>query len=261
MFLFSVQSILAQVGNDLVSEDLKGKVKMVTEIQYCAGPNRPCMRTVDKYDSKGYLTEEIHNDYMLKIDTRKYLRYDTGIYGNNTRLNEFGDSGILIRAIDYKYNSLNHLTEVADHRSFGDKKVTYKTEYVYDVRGYKVQENNYTDNELDIRTDYSYDGKGRISGTKSYDRNDTVTMFTGFNYLAGSLQWINCEKQIAGTRTHIFRMIDTADVVLEKTTYTSDYSKQTTESYSSFDKQGNWLKDIVKGIENYMVIRKIEYYK
>ena len=260
-FLIPAQGGFAQANNDLAGEGLKGKVRKVTEVQYVERASKPFMRTIDKYNPEGYLVEEIHNDYMLKLNTRKNIRFEMGNDGNLTRRSEIGDSGKLIRATDYRYDSLNHLIETTDKRSFDDRKVIYKTENYYDLRGNKMSEKKYTDGALNYQTTYSYDSKGRILGSKSFDKNNRVTILNDYNYHEGSAQWFYCERQNAGMRTHIFRIIDTAGLVLEKTTYISDYSKQTTETYSSFDSYGNWLKLIVQGTDSYFVIRKIEYYK
>jgi hypothetical protein len=261
VLLMSEGCALAQRSSDLIGEGLKGRVKTVTETQYCNAPGKPCMRTVDKYDAKGNLTEEVQNDYALNLDSRKFFRYDTNTNGSIVRLNEVGDSAIVTREVDYKYDSLNHLAETNDYRTFGERKVVYRSEYSYDDKGRKVTEKHFTNDDLDYVTDYTYDTKERMTLAKSRDKKEKVTMLYDYNYLGSTDQWIHCEKMVAGIQTHIFKMIDTAGLVLEKTTYVADYSKQTTESFSGFDKAGNWLKDIVKGVENYMVTRLIEYYK
>jgi hypothetical protein len=261
LLLFSVQKILAQTNNDLASEDLKGRVKMVTELYFYEGQKSCGMKTIDKYDYKGWLTEETHNDFELKLTTNKCFTYDTGNNGNITRLNEFDDSGILVHTIDYKYDSQNHLSGEEDHRNINDKNIVSQKEYYYDASSNKAREKNYTNGTLNYTTDYAYDNKGRLSGTKSHDKNDTLIMLYDY-YYTGYEQWVHCEKQIHGVRTHLFRVLDTLGIPIKQTSYTNDFSKETIENYSDFDKQGNWLKLIVTGDtdEQYYITRAIEYY-
>ena len=77
LLLLCLQRIVAQPRNDVAKEGLIGKVKTVTEWQYYKSQNGPSMKTTDKFDRKGYLIEEIHDDYELKLTTRKSLKYDT----------------------------------------------------------------------------------------------------------------------------------------------------------------------------------------
>ncbi len=262
ILLSCLHRTFAQVDYGLTGESLKGKVKMVTEIQSYEGYKGPYMKTIDKYDLKGCLTEEIHNDYFLKLNIHKTFHYDTAANGSITKFGEFDDSGHVLRAIDYKYDSLSRLIEVNDLRNFDDKKSVYRNQYYYDSAGRKVMERNYTDTTLNYKTFFFYNSQGRITASKSYDQVNKLIMENDYNYLADP-QWLHSEKTVEGIRTHIFRIIDSAGILLEKTTYTADYSKYTTESYTNFDSHGNWLKESVKGemIENYFVTRVIEYYK
>jgi hypothetical protein len=263
--LFTTTGVFAQTNNDLSDEDLKGKVRTVTEILYSDDSlQHPCMKTVDRYNRKGYLTEEIHNDYVLKIYTRKSIKYDTGSTGNITRLREFDDSGKLVRTVVYKYEA-GRLVEELEHADYSGNSTTGRTEYSYDSLGHRIAEHSYFTGKPDSRTEYIYDAKGRVLTTRTYDKDDKVTMQLDYNYLgyAQGTHWVHCEKKCDNTRTHIFRTIDTRGQLVEKTTYVNDFSKETKESFSDFDRHGNWLKQSVRGkaTENYFTTRSIEYYR
>lgn len=247
--------------SDLAEQGLRGRVRTVTEIQFCEGKNKACTRTIDKYDTSGNLVEEVHNDYMLGLNTRKYARYEAAQNGLLVKRSEYDDSGIAIRTVEYKYDSTGRLAEMTDRRNFGSGGTVYRSEFFYDSTGAKVREKSYVNNAADYTTDYSYDGRRRIVVVKSADDRGRVTLREDYNYLASGTQWAHCEKQADSIRTHIFRALDTAGVVVERTTYTGDYSKNTTETYSNFDSHGNWLNATMRGMESYFTRRTIEYYK
>lgn len=262
--LFYLQCAVAQVDNDLYIQGLKGKVKTVTEIEYSdARMKRPFMKTVDQYDRIGNLTETVHNDYILKLIVQKHIKYETDSNGTVTARNEFNDTGMLIRVVKYKYDTLCRLAEEEDHRFYDGKAIVYKNEYSYDSHGNKLREVNYTDGKPDHNTLYSYDSTGRITGSKLYyGHSDKPAVFDDYYYFTGN-EWADCERHDRGVRTHVFRTFDTSGLLLEKTTYVTDYSKQTNEANLKFDKYGNWLIQSVTGTitENYFIARTIEYYK
>ncbi len=262
LLLCSPQRKAAQV-NDLAGDGVRGRVKTITETQYLdEGMRRPFMKTIDKYDMRGNLTEELHNDIMLRLNFRKYFKYDTNSEGNVVKRSEFNDSGKLVRATEYLYDSLARPAKTLVHSNFDGGDVIRTTIYYYDSIGNKVKEEIFTGGDLLYRTEHVYDSRGRVSGTRSYNKAGKVAMEFDYNYLAGD-EWVHCEKHIEGVRTHVFRTLDTLGWLIEKTTYTGDYSKQTIESYGSFDKYGNWLRESIKGnvTENYFVARTIEYYR
>jgi hypothetical protein len=128
--------------------------------------------------------------------------------------------------------------------------------------GRKQLEKNYGNGVPDRSTAYTYDSKGRIAGTKSYDSSGKELLLADYSYFQGGLL-SRCEQQLEGIRNHICWMRDTAGLLIEKTTYTGDYTKQTNEDNLNYDQYGNWLKQSVKGTitENYFIVRTIEYYK
>jgi hypothetical protein len=261
--LCCLQKGIAQVNNDLAAEGLKGRVKMVTDIEYSdEAMKNPFMKTIDKYDRKGNLTETVHDDYVLKLHYTKTVKYDTGWNGAVIKRIELDDKKKPAHEVLYKYDSLNRITEEAGHRYYDSTDMPYRNEYYYDSLGRKQLEKNYGNGVPDRSTAYTYDSKGRIAGTKSYDSSGKELLLADYSYFQGGLL-SRCEQQLEGIRNHICWMRDTAGLLIEKTTYTGDYTKQTNEDNLNYDQYGNWLKQSVKGTitENYFIVRTIEYYK
>ncbi|MCD6010715.1 MAG: hypothetical protein K0Q79_577 [Flavipsychrobacter sp.] len=255
---------LAQVKNDLANEGLKGRVKMVTEIEYVdERMTKPFMKTVDKYNIKGNLTETIHDDYVLKQHSRNYIKYDTDANGMVTKHNEFNDTGMLVRMVIYRYDTLKQITEEEDHRYYDGRETVYRNEYTYDSHKKLLHEQNYVNGLLHLSVAYTYDNAGKLTGSKSHDTAGKQVGLTDYQYYPGGGDWIHCEKQAENSRTHVFRILDSTGCMIEKTTYTDDYAKQTNETNLKFDKQGNWLIQSVKGTitEHFFISRRIEYYK
>lgn len=263
LLIFSAGTVRAQAGNDLQHEGLQGRVKTVTEIQYYDKSQKHAgTKTVEKYDSRGYLVEEAHNDYVLKLNTKKVMKYDTTSAGNVSKRQEYDETGSLVSTTEYKYDSLNHIIEKMEHRSSDRVNVTYKSEYQYDSTGKKVKDKTFTNGTLNYATTYTYNEQGKVATAKSLDKDGRVSMLLKYFYQSHDL-WVLCEKETYGVRSHLFQTLDTAGLLIEKRSYTNDYSKRTTEVYSNFDKNGNWLKVGVNGtiIEDYFIHRTIEYYK
>ncbi len=255
---------LAQVSNDLAAEGLKGRVKVVTEVEYIdERMTKPFMKTVDKYDLRGNLIETIHDDYVLKQHSRNYISYDTDKNNMVVKRCEFNDTNLKVRIVDYKYDSLKQLTAEDDHRYYYGHETVYRNEFAYDEHGKVLHEKNYINGLLHKDVVYVYDNAGKLTGSRSHDTSGNQVGLTDYQYYPGSTEWMHCEKHAENDRTHIFRIIDSSGCVIEKTTYTDDYAKQTNETNLKFDKQGNWLIQSVKGTitEHFFIARKIEYYK
>jgi len=261
VLLVATQKNFAQGSNDLAGNELKGRVRIVTEQLFYDGQKKCGMKTVDKYNGKGYLTEEVHNDYMLKLNVKKRLKYDTMSNGNIARVSEYDDSEHLVHTIDYVYDGENRVTMEIDNRWVGTDSTKSKKEFQYDSSGHRIQETNYTAGTPDLTTDHTYDNKGRIIKTRSYDKAGKTIMLYDYDYIAYDA-WVHCEKQSRGVRTHYFRSLDTLGTPVKQTTYMNDFSKETIENYSDFDAHGNWLKLIVTGnlAEPYSITRTIGYY-
>jgi hypothetical protein len=263
LLLCCLQRGAAQPGNDLMADELKGRVKAVTETEYSDEAMKvPFMKTIDRYDPKGNLTESIHDDYVLKLHYRKTIKYDTGWNGLIIRRSELDDNGKPAHTVLYRYDTLNRLAEEDGQRFYDGIVKPYTNEYYYDSSGRKALEKNYSNAELDRSTTYTYDSKGRIAKTNTSDSTGKILFMSEYSYFRGGLL-VGCEQQLDGVKNHISWMRDTSGRLIEKTIINSDYSKQTHENNLTFDQHGNWLKQSVKGTltDNYFIMRSIEYYK
>ncbi len=255
-------SAQAQPDNDLAEAGLRGKVRMVTEIEYVDEAMKiPFQKTVDRYDRRGNLVETMHNDYVLKLNPMKCMDYETTPNGLVAKRTEYDETGRQVRMVAYKYDRQNHVAMEEDHRYYDGREMVYRNDYWYDSLGNRREEYNYTLGKLDRITLYTYNAKGKVALAKSFDAGGKQTCLLDYFYRDND--WTICQKQAGDAGSHIFRTIDSAGLVIEKTTYNADYSKKTVETNLSFDKHGNWLTQSVTGTmtEHFFIARKIEYYE
>lgn len=252
----------AQLPTDLSVEGLRGRVRMVTDIEYVDEQmKKPFMKTVDKYDSRGYLTESIHNDYVLKQNGHKLIKNDTAERGRITKRREYEDTA-LIRTLTYTYDSVDRLLTEEDRRFYDGREMVYRTEYIYDSAGRKTADKHFTNGFADRSTLYAYDEQGRVVTETSLDTAGKQLSLAEYFY-RGTRDWVICQRKAGEDQSHLFRTIDTAGLLIERTKYNADYSKKTNETNLSFDKYGNWLTQSVTGTitEHFYIARKIEYYE
>ena len=130
--------------NDLTEENLKGKVKSITENTYEA---------VDKFgqiekgdvlvDSSAVYTDDGH----FKIYNEK---------GNKIEENYYNSNGSLIYKNTYKYDEKGN--KIEEYHYDEDGKFNYKYTYKYDEKGNNIEKNNYDSNgRLDSKYTYEYD--------------------------------------------------------------------------------------------------------
>ena len=130
--------------NDLTEENLKGKVKSITENTYEA---------VDKFgqiekgdvlvDSSAVYTDDGH----FKIYNEK---------GNKIEENYYNSNGSLIYKNTYKYDEKGN--NIEEYHYDEDGKFNYKYTYKYDEKGNNIEKNNYDSNgRLDSKYTYEYD--------------------------------------------------------------------------------------------------------
>lgn len=252
----------AQPDNDLTDAGLRGRVRMVTETEYVDEAMKiPFQKTVDRYDRRGNLVETMHNDYVLKLNPMKCMDYDTTPNGLVAKRTEYDETGRQVRMVIYKYDLQDHLVKQEDHRYYDGREMIYRYDYWYDSTGNMREEHSYSAGKLDRVTLYSYNPKKKVALAKSFDGTGKQTFLTDYFYRDD--EWTICQKQAGDASSHIFRTLDSAGLVIEKTTYNADYSKKTVETNLSFDKTGNWLTQSVTGTmtEHFFIARKIDYYE
>ena len=144
--------------NDLTEENLKGKVKSITENTYEA---------VDKFgqiekgdvlvDSSAVYTDDGH----FKIYNEK---------GNKIEENYYNSNGSLIYKNTYKYDEKGNKIEENYYNSNG--RLYSKTTYKYDEKGNKIEEYHYDeDGKFNYKYTYKYDEKGNNIEKNNYDSN------------------------------------------------------------------------------------------
>ena len=157
--------------NDLTEENLKGKVKSITENTYEA---------VDKFgqiekgdvlvDSSAVYTDDghfkIYNEKGNKIEENYYNSNGRLIYKNTYKYDEKGNiieenyynsNGRLYSKATYKYDEKGNMIEDNFYDS-DNGSLIYKNTYKYDEKGNNIEKNNYDSNgRLDSKHTYEYD--------------------------------------------------------------------------------------------------------
>ena len=156
--------------NDLTEENLKGKVKSITENTYEA---------VDKFgqiekgdvlvDSSAVYTDDGH----FKIYNEK---------GNKIEENYYNSNGSLIYKNTYKYDEKGNIIEENYYNSNG--RLYSKTTYKYDEKGNMIEDNFYDsdDGSLIYKNTYKYDEKGNNIEKNNYDSNGRLDSKYTYEY-------------------------------------------------------------------------------
>ena len=156
--------------NDLTEENLKGKVKSITENTYEA---------VDKFgqiekgnilvDSSAVYTDDGH----FKIYNEK---------GNKIEENYYNSNGRLYSKTTYKYDEKGNNIEDNFYDS-DDGSLIYKNTYKYDEKGNKIEEYHYDeDGKFNYKYTYKYDEKGNNIEKNNYDSNSRLDSKYTYEY-------------------------------------------------------------------------------
>ena len=211
--------------NDLTEENLKGKVKSITENTYEA---------VDKFgqiekgdvlvDSSAVYTDDGH----FKIYNEK---------GNKIEENYYNSNGSLIYKNTYKYDKKGNIIEEKSY--YPDGSLIYKNTYKYDEKGNKIEDNSYdSDGRLHSKYTYKYDEKGN-----KIEEN-----------------WYNSDGRLHSKYTYKY---DEKGNNIEENWYDSDGSLYEKHTYKyEYDKNNNWTQRIQykNTIPLNITERIIEYY-
>lgn len=146
--------------NDLTEENLKGKVKSITENTYEA---------VDKFGQieKGDILVDSSAVYT---DDGRFKIYNEK--GNKIEENYYNSNGSLIYKNTYKYDENGNKIEECHYEDGSlDKKYTYE----YDENGNKMEENWYnSDVSLDKKYTYEYDKNNNWIQEVEYENNKPI---------------------------------------------------------------------------------------
>ena len=156
--------------NDLTEENLKGKVKSITENTYEA---------VDKFGQieKG---DVLVDSSAVYTDDGRFKIYNEK--GNKIEENYYNSNGSLIYKNTYKYDEKGNKIEENYYNSNG--RLYSKTTYKYDEKGNMIEDNFYDsdDGSLIYKNTYKYDEKGNIIEENHYDSNGRLDSKYTYEY-------------------------------------------------------------------------------
>ena len=155
--------------NDLTEENLKGKVKSITENTYEAVEKFGQIEKGDVLvDSSAVYTDDGH----FKIYNEK---------GNKIEENYYNSNGSLIYKNTYKYDEKGNKIEENYYNSNG--RLYSKTTYKYDEKGNKIEEYHYDeDGKFNYKYTYKYDEKGNNIEKNNYDSNGRLDSKYTYEY-------------------------------------------------------------------------------
>ena len=156
--------------NDLTEENLKGKVKSITENTYEAVEKFGQIEKGDVLvDSSAVYTD----DGRFKIYNEK---------GNKIEENYYNSNGRLYSKTTYKYDEKGNMIEDNFYDS-DDGSLIYKNTYKYDEKGNIIEEYHYDeDGKFNYKYTYKYDEKGNIIEENHYDSNGRLDSKYTYEY-------------------------------------------------------------------------------
>ena len=156
--------------NDLTEENLKGKVKSITENTYEAVEKFGQIEKGDVLvDSSAVYTDDGH----FKIYNEK---------GNKIEENYYNSNGRLYSKTTYKYDEKGNMIEDNFYDS-NDGSLIYKNTYKYDEKGNKIEEYHYDeDGKFNYKYTYKYDEKGNNIEKNNYDSNGRLDSKYTYEY-------------------------------------------------------------------------------
>jgi hypothetical protein len=232
----------APLNTDLIQQNLKGKVKTVTQtsttIDSTGQERTDSLTTVESYDEKGYSTMSQTKNSSGKITTEQTAKHDS--------------AGRVLEFVTYKDGKMTSKLETEL-----DAAGNYIGGKTYDSTG--KQDGYYKDlkqNEYGIvysGKQYSMDGKIKADFNMKYDKT---------HFLGGK----NTDSTGKITYEGTAKMNDKGDMSEENLTYLEKGTTKTeknTYKYDAFDEKGNWIKRTKyndKGRPVQFVTRTLTYY-
>ncbi len=249
-FLFTwllLCSFTGKNNNTLNDENLKGKVKSVTEYETVAIKGKEVVlgKKVYTYDDKG-------NEVLM----RSYDAHDT--------IN-FPDF-----RWDYKYNDEGNKTEENIYNADGT--LSWKTIFTYDKNGIVTEANRYhRDGVLEERYVYATDADGNKTSEASFNYKGEPNCKSTFKYSHGILveKEVDCSSisWMGNIPLKVNYKFDNNNNLIEYLEYHRDDKAAITRkvTYSDFDQAGNWIKKTEVSREHKIeevstIKREISYY-
>jgi hypothetical protein len=207
--------------SDIVKKKLKGNIISLTEFHYAAsGP-------IGKIIKEDMLEEIIYkyNDIGVQLEEEQYLedrklaKKTVYIYdkkGNRIQENWYGFDGTLNSKITYEYDKKGNAIEERKYL-YGRLSLVNVNEF---AKGKKVEESRYIDESLKSRHIYKYDKKGNmIEESVFVDNALSCKNIIKYDKNGNEIEFNNCLGD-------------------------GSLKMKYTRTYETFDKEGNWLKQI-----------------
>lgn len=275
-FVLAVMTLISsctgnKTKNDLAKNNIKGKVRTITESQYSgiekfgeAQKKSLVYKKIYTYNHNGNLTEECtyKPDGSLKIKTNN--KYDEK--GNLTEENNYSpdkNSFFNYKCI-YKYDEKGNRTELNNYNFDGD--LHYKQTYEHDDNGNLVGEKHYNPDGSfrDNPITYKYDDNSNVVDEKHNNADGTVSAQITYIYDNNRK---NTEQNFFVNEKLFWHGIYSYDEngnVVEEIYLNPDNSirKKMIYKYSNNDKEENWTMQLIffDNILELITERVIEYY-
>jgi hypothetical protein len=264
LFLGLLFAAKAEMKNDLVRQNLKGRVKRVTHCQFPVVNGHPdtvwSTTYIFSYDENGnQVTEEDYTGGSLlsgftTLNHRRLYQYDD--LGNQTVVLEYNDKGQLTQKVLYHFDSAGRRT--ARYNLGADGRIWRWSVFKYNDRGLQCGVDKYSaDSMLIEQLTYHYDTKGNLAEELLYiDRfTDTVGVRRAGSPDSAKVMRLDYMKQ--------YTYDDSGKKMTEfSNLYGSSFPFITVFSYAAYDTAGNWQQETLRenGKVTSIVDRIIDYY-
>ncbi len=235
-----------KINNDLSELNLKGKVKILTEIEYKISPNIGKIKEGDmlykyiySFNEKGNLIETNSYDPDGNLDG-KYTYTNDNLKGTKIEMISYNPDGSSDEKCTYNYDSKGNLI----------------LEIWYDAEG-----------SISKKYGYKYDDKGNEIAMNRYDAHDSLLCKDSYKYddKGEKIEWnhFNLSPPTDGSLSKkvIFKYDDNGNINVENIFLSDGNFENYTYKYD-YAKKGNWKKETIykNGLPQYITERKIKYY-
>ena len=235
-----------KIKNDLSEFNLKGKVKILTEIEYKISPNIGKIKEGDmlykyiySFNETGNIIETNSYDPEGNLDGKYVYTYDNN-KGNKTEMISYNPDGSSDEKCTYNYDSKGNMIKEIWYNSEGGISKQYG--YKYDDKGNKIAMNRYDSRDsLICKDSYKYDDNGKKIEWNHYNLSPPTD---------GSLS-----KKV------IIKYDEKGNINVQNI-YLADGNFECYSYKYEYKKKGNWKKETIykNGQPQYITERNIKYY-
>ncbi len=287
-------------SKDLIQENLKGKIKTITESNFKViskfgefKKGDALDTKVSKYNEKGNKIEEEYNDYVFNNQNRHVLEYNANNY-IITSTNYNPDNTIATKMI-IKYDDRNRIEEMSSYTRDGvlltKSKLSYDKETFknYDIREYsangtlstkysgKLDKNNNQiewctyeqTGSINIKEIFDYDSASRLLEKRVYQQGQIYLGKTTFEYDTKGKSTVQSEYDSSGVimQKYSSKYDDNKQLIEWVSENTMDSTSQKVHYQYTYDKFDNWTTRTIfhynalgDKVVTNMTERLIEYY-